>query len=69
MVVAGLGLTLLPELAVDSPFGSQRGLTVREFAKPAPRRAVGAVWRRSSTRVAAISALCDILDHVMAGKR
>ena len=31
MVVAGLGITLLPELAVESPFGSQRGLTIREF--------------------------------------
>src|SRR6201999_2081291 len=38
MVVAGLGITLLPELAVESPFGSQRGLTVRQFAKPAPSR-------------------------------
>ena len=26
MVVAGLGVTLMPELAVESPFGSQRGL-------------------------------------------
>ncbi len=54
MVVAGLGITLLPELAVESPFGSQRGLTVRQFVKPAPRRTVGAVWRKSSTRAAAI---------------
>ena len=61
MVVAGLGITLLPELAVESPFGSQRGLTIREFAKPAPRRTVGAVWRKSSTRAAAIGAVCDIL--------
>jgi LysR family hydrogen peroxide-inducible transcriptional activator len=61
MVVAGLGITLLPELAVESPFGSQRGLTIREFAKPAPTRTVGAVWRRSSTRSAAIGAVCDIL--------
>jgi LysR family transcriptional regulator, hydrogen peroxide-inducible genes activator len=61
MVVAGLGITLLPELAVESPFGSQRGLTIREFARPAPRRTVGAVWRKSSTRAAAIGAVCDIL--------
>jgi LysR family transcriptional regulator, hydrogen peroxide-inducible genes activator len=61
MVVAGLGITLLPELAVESPFGSQRGLTIREFTKPAPRRTVGAVWRKSSTRAAAIGAVCDIL--------
>jgi LysR family hydrogen peroxide-inducible transcriptional activator len=66
MVVAGLGVTLLPELAVESPFGSQRGLMVRRFAKPAPHRTVGAVWRKSSTRIPAISAVCDVVDRVMA---
>jgi LysR family transcriptional regulator, hydrogen peroxide-inducible genes activator len=68
MVVAGLGITLLPELAVESPFGSQRGLTIREFAKPAPARTVGAVWRKSSTRALAIAAVCDVIDQVMAAK-
>jgi len=66
MVVAGLGLTLLPELAVETPFGSQRGLTIRQFAKPAPTRTVGAVWRKSSTRAAAIEAVCDVVGNVMA---
>jgi LysR family hydrogen peroxide-inducible transcriptional activator len=65
MVVAGLGITLLPEMAVESPFGSQRGLTIRQFAKPAPSRAVGAVWRKTTTRAAAIGALCDVIDGVM----
>jgi LysR family hydrogen peroxide-inducible transcriptional activator len=65
MVVAGLGITLLPETAVESPFGSQRGLTIRQFAKPAPSRTVGAVWRKSSTREPAISAVCDVLAAVM----
>ena len=69
MVVAGFGITLLPELAVESPFGSQRGLTVRPFAKPAPARTVGAVWRKSSTRTAAISAVCDVLAEVMAVRK
>jgi LysR family hydrogen peroxide-inducible transcriptional activator len=69
MVVAGLGITLLPEMAVESPFGSQRGLTVRQFAKPAPSRTVGAVWRKSSTRAAAIMAVCDVVDAVIAQKR
>jgi LysR family hydrogen peroxide-inducible transcriptional activator len=68
MVVAGLGITLLPETAVESPFGSQRGLTIRQFAKPAPIRTVGAVWRKSSTRSAAIVAVCDVLADVMAPK-
>ncbi len=68
MVVAGLGVTLLPELAVESPFGSQRGLTIRQFAKPAPTRTVGAVWRKSSTRATAIAGVCDVVGGVMAGK-
>jgi LysR family transcriptional regulator, hydrogen peroxide-inducible genes activator len=68
MVVAGLGITLLPELAVEPPFGSQRGLTVRQFAKPAPTRTVGAVWRKSSTRAQAIGAVCDVVGNVMSGR-
>ena len=65
MVIAGLGVTLLPETAVESPFGSQRGLCIRHFAKPAPSRTVGAVWRKTSTRSAAIAAVCDVLENVV----
>jgi LysR family hydrogen peroxide-inducible transcriptional activator len=68
MVVAGLGITLLPETAVDAPFGSQRGLTIRQFAKPPPTRTVGAVWRKSTTRGSAIAAVCGVLDKVMDGR-
>jgi LysR family transcriptional regulator, hydrogen peroxide-inducible genes activator len=66
MVVAGLGITLLPELAVESPFGAQRGLVTRPFAKPAPSRTIGAVWRKSSTRSVAIREICRVIDLVMA---
>jgi LysR family hydrogen peroxide-inducible transcriptional activator len=66
MVVAGLGITLLPELAVDAPFGAQRGLATRAFAKPAPSRIIGAVWRKSSTRAVAIAEICRVVDHAMA---
>jgi LysR family hydrogen peroxide-inducible transcriptional activator len=65
MVVAGLGITLLPETAVESPFGSQRGLAIRPFAKPPPTRTVGAVWRKSSTRMEAIAAVCEVLHNVI----
>jgi LysR family hydrogen peroxide-inducible transcriptional activator len=68
MVVAGLGITLLPELAVESPFGSQRGLAIRRFAKPAPSRTVGAVWRKSSTRTPVIAAVCDVIDRFMTSR-
>lgn len=65
MVIAGLGVTLMPETAVQGPFGSQRGLTIRQFAKPTPTRTVGAVWRKSSTRTGAVAAVCDVIDDVM----
>lgn len=68
MVVAGLGVTLLPELAVEPPFGSHRGLTMRRFAKPAPTRTIGAVWRKSSTRAAVIAALGDVVERAISSK-
>src|ERR1700678_140747 len=68
MVVAGLGITLMPEFALHPPFGSQRGLTVRPFGKPPPMRTVGAVWRKTSTRSAAIDAVCDVVHDVMSAK-
>jgi LysR family transcriptional regulator, hydrogen peroxide-inducible genes activator len=65
MVAAGLGVTLLPELATRGPFGSGQGLAVRTFSKPVPSRTVGAVWRKSSARVEAISAICNVVETTM----
>lgn len=66
MVAAGLGITLLPELATRGPFGSGHGLAVKSFAKPIPSRTVGAIWRKSSARVEAINAVCEIIRTTMA---
>lgn len=66
MVAAGLGITLLPELATRGPFGSGQGLAVRAFAKPVPSRSVGAVWRKSTARTDAIKAVCDAIHSSMA---
>ena len=65
MVAAGLGITLLPELATRGPFGSGQGLTVKSFAKPVPTRTVGAVWRKSSSRGEAIQAVCEVIRSTM----
>lgn len=61
MVAAGHGITLLPEMALHGPYDDARSLIVRPFAKPVPRRHIGAVWRRSSTRLPAIQAVCDTI--------
>jgi LysR family hydrogen peroxide-inducible transcriptional activator len=57
MVAAGVGITLLPELAGRGAYGNARGVTVKPFAKPVPTRTIGAVWRKSTARREAILAL------------
>jgi LysR family hydrogen peroxide-inducible transcriptional activator len=67
MVAAGHGITLLPQLAAQTPVGSARGLRIKPFAKPAPWRSIGAVWRKSTTRGAAIEALVAVMRASMQG--
>ena len=61
MVATGAGITLLPELASQGAYGNARGVTIRPFARPAPSRQVGAVWRKTSARRVAIDAVCKII--------
>lgn len=68
MVAAGLGVTLLPELATQGPFAQAKSVAIRPFAKPAPRRTIGAVWRKSSTRSPAIAAVCAALKDALAAE-
>jgi LysR family transcriptional regulator, hydrogen peroxide-inducible genes activator len=62
MVATGAGITLLPELASQGAYGKAQGVVVRPFAKPAPSRKIGAVWRRTTARLAAIKAICDVIE-------
>jgi LysR family hydrogen peroxide-inducible transcriptional activator len=61
MVATGAGVTLLPELASRGGYASPKGLTLRPFAKPAPTRRIGAIWRRSSPRTAVIDAVARVI--------
>jgi LysR family hydrogen peroxide-inducible transcriptional activator len=61
MVATGAGVTLLPELATKGAYGDARGVTVLPFAKPAPVRRVGAVWRKTTARQPAIDAVCKLI--------
>jgi LysR family hydrogen peroxide-inducible transcriptional activator len=44
MVAAGVGMTLLPELAVQSPVS---GVAIRRFEQPRPTRRIAICWRTS----------------------
>ena len=65
MVASGGGITLLPELASRGAYGSARGVGVVPFARPAPVRHVGIVWRKSSARAAAIEAVGHTIAEVV----
>jgi LysR family hydrogen peroxide-inducible transcriptional activator len=67
MVAAGMGITLLPKLSTSGPFSNDKSVVVRPFPKPAPTRIVGAVWRKSSKRNAAIKAVCDVVQTSLQG--
>jgi LysR family transcriptional regulator, hydrogen peroxide-inducible genes activator len=61
MVATGAGITLLPELANCGAYGQVSGVVVRPFSYPAPCRRVGAVWRKTTAREAAIDAVCKVI--------
>ncbi len=65
MVGAGLGITLMPQLATEGPFAAGKQLVIRPFAAPPPGRTVGALWRRSSTRQPAIAAVNAVIAKAL----
>jgi LysR family hydrogen peroxide-inducible transcriptional activator len=68
MVAAGMGVTLLPKLSTNGPFGTEKSVLIKPFPKPAPTRTVGAVWRKSSTRSAAIKSIGEVIAECMSEK-
>lgn len=48
MVAAGVGVTLMPLLAVKPPIAETGNVVIRPFEEPAPSRTIALVWRSSS---------------------
>lgn len=48
MVAAGVGITLLPELAVQPPVPPSPDISLVRFAEPVPRREIAMLWRRTN---------------------
>lgn len=65
MVSAGYGITLMPELSIRGPFAAAKSVVARPFAKPVPTRVIGAVWRRSTTRLPAIKIIADTIAETL----
>jgi LysR family hydrogen peroxide-inducible transcriptional activator len=61
LVAAGHGITFVPELAVDAALRANRDLALVRFADPAPTRAIGVAWRRTSPRQRDFLALAELV--------
>lgn len=68
MVAGGVGITLLPHLAVTPPVPPSDGVVLRRFADPAPYRDIALVWRRGGVHAGLMAELAEIFrgvcDHV-----
>jgi len=64
MVANGYGITLLPRVAVDVEARDARVKLLR-FAEPAPGRAIGLAWRRTSPRKVDFIALGQLVTEIL----
>ncbi len=60
MVGAGIGVTLLPEMAIPIETKSA-SVSVARFPKPEPKRSVGIVWRKSNPMAGKLMKVADIV--------
>lgn len=67
MVRAGLGATLLPEMAVREGLAETAELATVPFKRPAPRRKIGIAWRKGSGRREEAMAIAETLRPLLAG--
>lgn len=61
MVKAGVGMTLMPQIAVQP---DESGIRYIPFRDPPPRRTIGLVWRKSTARLPVMHALVALLSDV-----
>jgi LysR family hydrogen peroxide-inducible transcriptional activator len=67
MVAAGVGITLLPSLAVEQQGSRVPEMAVRRFKEPEPSRTIAAAWRPGCAREETITHLCDAIESLMRG--
>ena len=61
MVAAGVGVTLLPELAVEAPVPASPDIDLVRFDPPVPRRDIAMFWRRTSAYADFLPEIADAI--------
>ncbi len=67
MVAAGVGMTLLPILAVKPPVQASESIRLVPFKKPTPTRKLALVWRKSSAMSGFLHQLAAVLRDLPTG--
>lgn len=61
MVAGGLGVTLVPKLAVDAGFAANTGVEIRRLESAGGWRSIGLAWRSGSPRAGEYRSLAPLL--------
>ena len=69
MVESGLGIALLPEMAVKAGILNNTSLTARPLASPAPKRGIALVARQTTARIDEFMALANLMIDLYLGKK
>jgi LysR family hydrogen peroxide-inducible transcriptional activator len=64
MVAAGVGMTLLPMLAVNPPVPRSESIQLLSFKNPPPVRRLAMVWRRSSAMTPFLHQLASVMRQI-----
>jgi LysR family hydrogen peroxide-inducible transcriptional activator len=67
MVAAGVGVTLLPRLAVAPPVAVYDSIRLIEFSDPVPSRRIAMIWRKTSAHGALLTELAELFRDLPPG--
>ena len=67
MVAAGVGITLLPRLAVSPPVPPSEAIDLLELADPIPSRTIAMFWRKSSAHRQFLPRLAELFADLPPG--
>src|SRR5260370_4631457 len=69
MVAAGLGITLMPQIAVDSELASTRNVVIRPLSPDKPFRTLVLAWRPTTSRGGAFRMLGNLIREGLRGTK
>jgi len=64
MVAAGVGITLLPRLAVSPPVPASDAIRLRQLTDPVPSRRIAILWRNTNPRGELLRQVADVFRGV-----